>query len=129
METTLASDDVVKLQLRSLHIGMTEMKSQLEKLIGAVSKLAVIEERQANEASALERAFTAIAKQSERIDGTAKTFADLVIKQDERIQTLERDFAAVNVKHTGVAKWVDRALVGLGGFGAAVALKTSGYLH
>ena len=129
MGALVASEDVTELQLRSLHIGMTELKGQMEKLTDAVSKLAVIEERQANVASALERAFTAIAKQGERIDGTSKTFAELVMKQDERIHTLEKAFAAASEQHSGVAKWVDRALVGLGGFGAAVAAKSAGVLN
>lgn len=111
METTLASEDVTELQLRSLYIGMTELKGQMEKLTEAVSRLAVIEERQTNVASALERAFQAISNQG------------------DRIRVLEQGAIAAGEKHSGTAKWVDRALVGLAGFGAAVAAKMTGYLN
>lgn len=107
-EAVLAREDVVELQLRSLHVGMTEMKGQLEKLTDAVAKLDVIEERQAMVAAALERAFGALKDQG------------------DRIRVLEKSNAEAQVQNTGLTKWVDRALVGMAGFGAAFVLKLTG---
>lgn len=104
MGVLVAADEVTEMQLRSLHVGMTEIRGQLDKLIEAVSKLAVIEERQANVTSALERAFSSIKD------------------QNDRIRVLEQSTPV----HTSAAKWVDRGLLALAGAAAALFAKNTG---
>ena len=47
---------------------VTKMEASIDKLADAITKLAVIEERQTADRAALERAFSSIARVEERID-------------------------------------------------------------
>ena len=49
-------------KLGALHEDVSEIKAALTKLSDAITKLALVEERQTQSAAALERAFTAIEK-------------------------------------------------------------------
>lgn len=58
---------VLDARLETLHGDVGEMKLVLRELTQAITKLALIEERQAQAAQAQERAFTALAKVEERV--------------------------------------------------------------
>lgn len=83
------SDEVINHKLSTLHEDVGEMKTALNRLTDAVTKLALLEERQANAAAALERAFMAI----ERVE--------------ERLKRLELHLPASK----RVNEWVDRSVV------------------
>jgi hypothetical protein len=52
--------DVVVMRLESLHSDVSDMKDVLKELTVAINRLALVEERQSQTASALERAFVAL---------------------------------------------------------------------
>ncbi len=54
-------------RLGDLHADVSEMKSAMKDLATAITKLALIEERQANAAAAQERAFGVLAKLEDRV--------------------------------------------------------------
>lgn len=54
-------------RLGTLHTDVTEMKTAMKELTTAITKLALIEERQMHAASAQERAFAILAKLEERV--------------------------------------------------------------
>lgn len=95
---------VLSMQLKTLHEDVSEMKSVLKDLATAITKLALIEERQANAAAALERAFGAL----ERVES--------------RVAALEKDVPA----NKRVNVWVDRAIWAGLGLLAMTVMKKSG---
>ena len=99
-----AESPVLNLQLKTLHEDVSEMKSVLKDLATAITKLALIEERQANAAAALERAFGAL----ERVEA--------------RVAALEKDVPA----NKRVNVWVDRAIWAGLGLLAMTVMKKSG---
>jgi hypothetical protein len=94
----MAEADVLGVRLDALHSDMGEMKTTLNKLSDAITKLALIEQTQSQTAEALERAFKTIEKIETRV-------AALELAQPKN------DFAST---------WVDRILTGIVGFAAAV---------
>lgn len=94
----MAEADVLNVRLDALHSDMGEMKTTLNKLSDAITKLALIEQTQSQTAEALERAFKTIEKIETRV-------AALELAQPKN------DFAST---------WVDRILTGIVGFAAAV---------
>ena len=80
--------DVLKVQLENLHSDVKGMESVLQELTKAITKLAVMEERQSNAHIAIERAF------------------GILTKIEERVGALEK--AVVNSSRTSL--WFDRAL-------------------
>ena len=94
----MAEADVLGVRLDALHSDMGEMKTTLNKLSDAITKLALIEQTQSQTAEALERAFKTIEKIVTRV-------AALELAQPKN------DFAST---------WVDRILTGIVGFAAAV---------
>lgn len=104
----VAADNVLTVKLEALHTDVTEVKSALNKLSEAITKLALVEERQAQTADALERAFKAIGK------------------IEDRLSSMEKTYAEQKPQYTEVAKWVDRGLVALAGAGAVLIAKSAG---
>lgn len=85
---------------------VTRMESSIDKLADAITKLAVIEERQTADRAALERAFTAIQRSDERCaEAFEKTVAKLE-KIEGRIDVLES--AAPITEQTN--QWVSKAM-------------------
>lgn len=82
----MADLNVFSVKLDMLHSDVVDMKTALGELSKAITKLALVEERQAQTADALERAFKAIGK------------------IEDRLSTLEQ--AAPKSKETSA--WVDR---------------------
>lgn len=101
----MSESDVLAVKLETLHSDVGEIKSALNKLSEAITKLALVEERQAQTAEAMERAFR------------------LIGKLEDRLTELEK--AQPKAKETSV--WVDRfilwAVMGVMGFvGAKIGL-------
>lgn len=65
--------DVLTLKLQTLHEDVGEMKAVLKDLTAAITKLALIEERQTQAAAAQERAFQALERVEQRVS-TLETF-------------------------------------------------------
>lgn len=105
------SADIFSVKLDVLHADVTEIKTALNELSKAITKLALVEQQQSQIAASLERAFSAIGKLDDKLNA-----------QDMRIAALEK----VQPQHTEVAKWVDRGLVALAGAGAAMIAKATG---
>jgi hypothetical protein len=103
-EASSTDSPVLNLQLKTLHEDVSEMKSVLKDLATAITKLALIEERQANAAAALERAFGAL----ERVEA--------------RVAALEKDVPA----NKRLNVWVDRAIWAGLGLLAMTVMKKSG---
>lgn len=93
-------------KLCALHEDVSEIKAALTKLSDAITKLALVEERQTQSAAALERAFTAIEKIERRL-------ASLEQSQPEQKRT---------------AKWLERAVVAIVAAVAAMFAKKAGLL-
>ena len=108
MSTGGISESVLTIKLEALHGDVAEVKTALNKLSEAITKLALVEERQAQTADALERAFKAIGK------------------IEDRLSSLEQSQAAARPQYTEVAKWIDRGLVALAGAGAVMIAKAAG---
>jgi chromosome segregation ATPase len=85
---------------------VTKMEASMDKVADALTKLAVIEERQTADRAALERAFTAIQTTEERCaEAFEKTVAKLE-KIEARVDTLEQ--AAPITEQTN--EWVSKAM-------------------
>ena len=97
-------DAVLTHRLDTLHEDVGEMKAALKDLAAAITKLALIEERQANAAAAQERAFAVL----ERLEG--------------RVSRLET-YVPANKK---VTVWVDRGTWAALGLLAMLLFKKSG---
>lgn len=83
--------NVLAAKLEMLHGDVVDVKKALTELSKAITKLALVEERQAQTAEALERAFKAIGK------------------IEDRLSALEQ--SAPKSKETSA--WVDRFIIGL----------------
>jgi hypothetical protein len=98
----MSDQDILTLKLQVLHEDVGEMKSVLKDLTAAITKLALIEERQTQAAAAQERAFGVLAK------------------LEERVSSLEA-YAPANKR---VSVWLDRATwAALGLLGMYIAKK------
>lgn len=64
---------VIAVRLDNLHEDVSGMRDVLKELASAVTKLAVIEERQGQAAQSLERAFKVLEKVESRLDALEKT--------------------------------------------------------
>ena len=84
-------ESVLTVKIDMLHSDVVDMKTALNELSKAITKLALVEERQAQTADAMERAFKAIGK------------------IEDRISALE--LAAPKTKETNA--WVDRFILAL----------------
>ena len=106
------SEDIFAVKLDALHKDVGEVKAALNKLSDAITKLALVEQQQGQIAAALDRAFKAISKVEE---GMTQDLDAL----DARVSVVEK----LQPKLNSAAVWVDRALVGLAGAGAALLAK------
>lgn len=100
----MSEQTVIDHRLQTLHEDVVEMKTALGKLTDAVTKLALLEERQAHAAAAQERAFAAI----------------------ERVETrlLKIEHQMPSAKRTSI--WVDRAVLFVFGLAAMYVAKKVG---
>ena len=63
----MAEADVLSHKLETLHTDVRKIESVLQDLTAAITRLAVVEERQSTTAAALERAFKALSKVEDRV--------------------------------------------------------------
>jgi hypothetical protein len=84
---------VFSTQLNALHEDVGEIKEALSKLTEAITKLALVEERQRQASFAIDRAF-----------GTLE-------RLETRITTVESEQNVSRSVENSTAKWVDRAVV------------------
>ena len=84
-------ENVLTVKIDMLHSDVVDMKTALNELSKAITKLALVEERQAQTADAMERAFKAIGK------------------VEDRLSKLE--LTAPKTKETSA--WVDRFILGM----------------
>jgi hypothetical protein len=87
----VSEESVLTVKIDMLHSDVVDMKTALSELSKAITKLALVEERQAQTADAMERAFKAIGK------------------IEDRISVLE--ISAPKTKETNT--WVDRFILGI----------------
>ena len=90
--------EILAIRLDALHSDISEMKTVLNKLSDALTKLALIEQTQSQTTGSLERAFKTLEKIETRV-------AALELAQPKN------DFAST---------WVDRIITGTVGFAAAI---------
>ena len=100
--------EVIASRLDVMHKDMGEMKSGMTRLADAISKLAVVEERQSNDRQAIERAFKSIERLDARIDGFNTANMESCRAMESRIDKLE--IAAPEAKRT--TDWVMTAVWG-----------------
>lgn len=94
----MVEPEILAVRLEALHSDMSEMKTVLNKLSDALTKLALIEQTQSQTTGSLERAFKTLEKIEMRVAAL------------EQAQP-RNDFAST---------WMDRILTGIVGFAAAV---------
>jgi dynactin complex subunit len=102
-DTTLA---VLGAKFDVLHSDVTDMKKAMKEVASALTKLTLVEERQANANSAQKRF-------SEKLDAL-----------ESRVDTLEK----ADVTHDQAAKWVMHAVWGAAGLAVMYVAKTVGLL-
>jgi len=98
--------ELLNMRLGTLHDDVGEMKAAMKDLAAAITKLALIEERQSNAAAAMERAFLALEK------------------VENRLAVLEAHVPA----NKRVSIWIDRATWAGMGLLAMLVVKKSGLL-
>jgi len=84
---------VFSAQLDALHDDVGEIKIALSKLSDAITKLALVEERQTQASLAIERAFVTMERMEERL---------VVVEREQNVRRSQQD---------STAQWVDRAVV------------------
>ena len=114
--------DVLAHRLDALHQDVGEVKAALRDLATAVTRLAVVEERQQQSAAALDRAFGALERIEARISALEHQTPQ---RLSDRLASLEQQAPAA----TRTAAWVDRAVWAAAAAGAMYVAKSAGLLH
>lgn len=89
-----APDETMRIERLAHHIqrirdGVAEMKDAMREMAAAITRLAVIEERQNQNRAALERAFNAISDVAQKHDNTTAHVMEIVEKMEARMRALE----------------------------------------
>lgn len=107
-------------QLSSLHcdvgeikVGMSDFRAGMKELTQAITKLALVEERQTHASQAIERCF----KAAERLQASLE-------KLDSRVTELEKSEPA----QSKAAEWIDRAVWAAASGTVAMAAAKLGFL-
>jgi CHASE3 domain sensor protein len=103
---------------------VVNMEHSLDKLTEAITKLAVIEEKQTTDRAALERAFMAIQKSDERCTMMCEKITEKLEKIELRTDTLEHAAPA----NAQVQQWVTSAVWAAAGLAAYVVVHKMGLL-
>ena len=114
------SDPIIKLIAQKVE----KVESSVDKLTEAITKLAVIDERQINDRQTLERAFLAIQKSDERWLAMFKESHDSMNRLETRIDSLEKQ----EPEMLQVIKWVKTALWSAAAFAVYVVIAKLGLL-
>lgn len=100
-------------RLQSLHLDVGEIKHALKDLTAAITKLALIEERQTQASLALERAFGAVEKLEKKLEDI-----------DNRLRSIEKN----DVSQSRTSEYVDKAIWAAVGLLAMFAASRLGLL-
>jgi chromosome segregation ATPase len=103
---------------------VVNMEQSMNKLTEAITKLAVIEEKQATDRAALERAFMAIQKTDERCSAMFEKCVEKLEKTDNRVDALEQ-IAPSSIQTN---EWVTRALWAAAALGATLLAGKLGFI-
>lgn len=106
-------DELLGVRLDALHSDIGEIKSAMRDLTNAITKLALVEERQAHANAAIDRAFASVTKVDTRVTNVELR----VIELEKSIPTFDR-----------TAMWVDRGIWSAVGLLAMYVAKSSGLL-
>lgn len=82
--------EVMAHNIKRMREDMGELRAVVSKLTDAVTKLAVVEERQVADRAALERAFTAIQKSDERCTAMFEKCSNKMERIESRVDVLEQ---------------------------------------
>lgn len=122
MSTEAAAPHVLSHKLETLHGDVGEIKAALRDLTQAVTRLALVEERQAQSSAALDRAFRALERVEQRIAALELQTPD---RLDQRLVHLEQQAP----QSTRAAAWVDRAVWACAAAGAVYVAKSAGLMN
>ena len=122
MSTEAAAPHVLSHKLETLHGDVGEIKAALRDLTQAVTRLALVEERQAQSSAALDRAFRALERVEQRIAALELQTPD---RLDQRLVHLEQQAP----QSTRAAAWVDRAVWACAAAGVMYVAKSAGLMH
>jgi hypothetical protein len=86
---------IFQAQMKALQGDLFEVKTAIKDVAAALTKLALVEERQTQSAAALERAFSAIEKLDKKLDAVAARVLEIEKREPSQ---------------TRAAEWVDRAV-------------------
>lgn len=100
-------------RLDALHLDVGEIKDAMKDLTAAITKLALVEERQTQASVAIERCFVALERVDARVSGL-----------QERVIDLEKH----DVGQNRIVAWADKAVWGAAGLLAMYAAKVVGLL-
>ena len=114
--------DLLAHRLDALHGDVGDIKAALRDLTTAVTRLAVVEERQQQAAAAQERGFRALERVEQRVSTLEHQMPD---RADQRLAALEQQAPAVN----RTAAWVDRAVWAAAAAAVMYVAKSAGLLH
>ena len=114
--------DLLAHRLNALHEDVGDIKAALRDLTTAVTRLAVVEERQQQAAAAQERGFRALERVEQRVSTLEHQMPD---RADQRLAALEQQAPAVN----RTAAWVDRAVWAAAAAAVMYVAKSAGLLH
>jgi len=103
---------------------VSSMEKSMDKLTEAITKLAVIEEKQASDRAALERAFMAIQKSDERCQMTFEKTVEKLEKIEGRVDALEQ-IAPSSIQTN---EWVTRAMWAAAALGATLLAGKLGFI-
>lgn len=117
-----AQADVLAHRLEALHGDVGDIKAALRDLATAVTRLAVVEERQQQAAAAQERGFRALERVEARLTALEHQMPDGL---DQRLVHLEQQAP----QSTRAAAWVDRAVWACAAAGVMYVAKSAGLMH
>ena len=103
---------------------VTKMEASMDKVADALTKLAVIEERQTADRAALERAFAAIQKSDEKCADTMERVMIHVQRNDARIDELEKSAPTFAL----TSGWVQNAVWAAAGLSVYIAVHKLGLI-
>lgn len=99
----------------SLKEDLADVKVLVGRMADAVERLTRLEERHTNTAAALDRAFNAIQRLGDRVQGLHDRLSTManVDDMDERLDAVESDVSALKTaqpEQRRIASWVDKAV-------------------
>ena len=124
---------VLATKIEGLAQDMNEMKHGITKMADALTKLAIVEERQTQTILAQERAFKALERVEERqrthelvCKDQDKEVRQLIADSNERLSTRVAELEKAEPMQEQTGKWVMAAVWGAAGFAALLIAKQLG---